>query len=190
MKRLALVLISAAAVCTWGQQAAQEKAPTVIQPDGSMQIGPQPSSAELADAWRRFDLQQGCPVRIVDAAFERSAQVMLTAKAGQERGPSLRLRYFNRSDKEIQSVSLRGWIKVKDSPYQLDSVTREFNLEIAGPANANAHRTEVLKLVESAIGFDRVELRQITYTDGSTWKAVRKNCVFRANDGTLQVEAK
>ena len=189
MNRLALVVIPMATVCSWAQTAQQAPQTVIIPSDGQVLIEPVPTPAQLVNVEGYLDPQAGCPVEIVDAAFERPAQLMLTAKS-KEQGPSLRLQYFNRSDKVVHSLSLRGWIKVKDNPYQLDSVTREFDLELTAPANANAHGSEVLKLTHGALGLDRVELRQIVYADGSTWKAERKNCAFRANGGNLQVEAK
>ena len=54
---------------------------------------------------------------------------MLTAHSRAESAPTLRLDYRNFSGKDIESAALTGWIKVKDNPYQLDSVTHSVQLD-------------------------------------------------------------
>ena len=100
--------------------------------------------------------------------------------------PTLRLDYRNFSGKDIELVVLTGWIKVKDSPYQLDSVSHSAQLELSRKAllGRDVQATQALKLRANAIGFDRIELSQVTYSDGSSWKPQRK-CVY-ANAGSTE----
>jgi hypothetical protein len=133
--------------------------------------------------------QAGCPVRILSASFERPAQLILTDGAMRDSAPSLRLGYGNFSGKEIESVVLTGWLKVKDSPYQLDSVTHPFHLELSRRAlpALDVDRAEVIKLANNVVGMDRIELSQVMFADGSMWKPARRNCEYRANVGSLRV---
>jgi hypothetical protein len=130
--------------------------------------------------------QAGCPVQIVNASFDRPAEFMLTAHSRAESEPTLRLDYRNFSGKDIESVVLTGWIKVKDSPYQLDSVSHSVALELSRKAllGKDVQATQALRLAKNAIGFDRIELSQVTYADGTSWKAQRK-CVY-ANAGSTE----
>jgi hypothetical protein len=130
--------------------------------------------------------QAGCPVQIVNASFDRPAEFMLTSHSRAESAPTLRLDYRNFSGKDIESVVLTGWIKVKDNPYQLDSVSHSVALELSRKAllGKDVQATQALKLAANAIGFDRIELSQVTYVNGTTWKAQRK-CVY-ANAGSTE----
>jgi hypothetical protein len=136
--------------------------------------------------------QRGCPVRIVNASFERPAQLVLTAHAPGEDAPTLRLGYRNFSGKDIESVVLTGWIKVKDSLYQLDSVSRPFALQLSRKERlkTNIQSTQALRLATNAIGVDRIELAQVNYSDGSTWEPARMNCVYRYRGNTEQADAR
>jgi hypothetical protein len=135
--------------------------------------------------------QDGCPVRILNGSFERPAQLMLTVQAQVDTGPTLRLDYRNFSGKDIESVVLTGWIKVKDSPYQLDSVTHPFSLELSREAlGKDVEATQALKLASNALGLDRIELSQVIYADGTTWKPERKNCIYRPGGNLERAEAR
>ena len=210
MKRLLLVLVISAALPTWGQVGQEmPKAPSgaavnTNQPatvwvqgaDGSMHELQVPASLGqlngLVQGPGAVDLehvvsnQTGCPVQIVDASFDRPAELMLTAHSRAESAPTLRLDYRNFSGKDIESVVLTGWIKVKESPYQLDSVTHSVQLDLSrkGLLGKDVQATQALKLSANAIGFDRIELSQVTYVDGTTWKPQR-NCVY-ANVGSTE----
>ena len=130
--------------------------------------------------------QSGCPVQIVNAYFERPAEFMLTAHSRAQSAPTLRLDYRDFSGKDIESVVLTGWIKVKDNPYQLDSVSHSVALQLSRKAllGKDVQATQALRLAANAIGFDRIELSQVTYVDGTSWKAQRK-CVY-ANAGSTE----
>jgi hypothetical protein len=143
-------------------------------------------SPAAVDLENMVSSQAGCPVQIVSASFDRPAELMLTAHSRSGSGPTLRLDYRNFSGKDIESVVLTGWIKVKDSPYQLDSVSHAVALELSRKAllGKDARATQALRLAANAIGFDRIELSQVTYADGSTWKPERK-CVY-ANAGSTE----
>jgi hypothetical protein len=127
--------------------------------------------------------QSGCPVQILNASFERPAQLMLTSQTSSATGPTLRLDYRNFSGKQIASAVLTGWIKVKDSPYQLDSVAHPFQLELSQKALLGGG--QALKLASNAIGFDRIELSRVVYADGTTWTPERQSCVC-ANMGVTE----
>jgi hypothetical protein len=49
----------------------------------------------------------------------------------------------------------------------------------------NVQAAEALKLAGNAIGFDRIELSQVTYADGTTWSPERRSCVY-ANVGVTE----
>jgi hypothetical protein len=210
MKRLLLVLVTSAALSAWGQagqetvQASSGAAAKTKQPatvwvqgaDGSMHELQVPTtlgqmqglvqSPGAVDLENMVSSQAGCPVQIVSASFDRPAELMLTAHSRATDGPTLRLDYRNFSGKVIESVVLTGWIKVKDSPYQLDSASHAVALELSRKAllGKDAQATQALTLAANAIGFDRIELSQVTYADGSSWKPQRK-CVY-ANAGSTE----
>jgi hypothetical protein len=142
--------------------------------------------ANVVDLENLTSSQAGCPVQILSASFEHPGQVMLTSHATSVIGPSLHLSYRNFSGKDIESVVMTGWIKVKDSPYQLDSVSHPFTLELSRKSllSKDVESSQILKLVSNAIGYDRIELSQVNYADGSSWKPQRK-CVY-ANAGSTE----
>jgi len=211
MKRFLLVLATAATAAAWGQAVlvgtpmaangaqadSNQPAKVLVQgADGRMQELQSPvtlgqlqglvQGKDSVDLQNRLSSQAGCPVQIVNASFDRPAELMLAAHSRAESGPTLRLDYRNSSGKDIESVVLTGWIKVKDSPYQLDSVSHSIKLQLSRKAllGKDVQATQALKLAANAIGLDRIELSQVTYADGSSWKAERK-CVY-ANAGSTE----
>src|SRR5271163_4072104 len=216
MKRFLLVLVTSAALSAWGQvgqeapktasgavAGSRQPATVIIQgADGmthELQVpvtigqmqGLLVQAADAADLENRVGSQAGCPVQIVNASFDRPAELMLTAHSRSGSGPTLRLDYRNFSGKDIESVVLTGWIKVKDSPYQLDSVTYPFQFELSRKAllAKDLQATETLRLASNALGLDRIELSQVTYTDGSTWKPERRGCVYPYMGSTERAKA-
>jgi len=199
MKQLLLVLFSSVALTAWGQatlagipSAANEVSSrltvTVRGNDGS------PHQLEVPDI-RQFltrRAQDGCPVQILNASFDRPAQLVLTSQTSRDSGPTLHVDYENWSGKDIDSVVLTGWLKVKESPYQLDAIVRPFDLKLSRKAllGKDVQAAEALKVASNAIGLDRVELSQVFYADGTTWKAEQRNCVYRAIDNLVQAEAR
>jgi hypothetical protein len=137
-------------------------------------------SPALSDLESVTGSQAGCPMQIVDASFERPGRIMLISDGLASAEPTLRLHYWNFSGKEIESVVLTAWIKVKNSPYQLDSTVYPFQLKLApeAPLGDDAQATQALKLKSNAFGLDRIELSQVIYSDGTMWKPERKNCVY------------
>lgn len=136
----------------------------------------------------------GCPVHIVSASFARPPQFMLTTEglppssSATEEAPSLRLDYRNLSGKDIASVLLTGYIRLKESPYQLDSVSHAFSFELSQKVllGKNVEASQALKLTKNALGLDRIELAQVIYADGSAWKPdPHQKCVYHAG-GTLE----
>jgi hypothetical protein len=199
MKRILLVLATSAALSASGQVSQEapktasggansgKPATIIIQgEDGrthELQLPMTPGQMQvLVQSLENTRAQAGCPVQILKASFDRPAQLMLTARTQVDDGPTLRLDYRNLSGKEIDSAVFTGWIKVKDSPYQLDSVTHPFQMEVSQKALLDGG--QAFKLVSNAIGFDRIELSQVTYVDGTTWTPER-NCVY-ANVGSSE----
>jgi len=131
-------------------------------------------------------------VQIVNASFDRPAELVLTAQTRRDRGPTLHLNYENFSGKDIDSVVLTGWLKVKDSPYQLDATIHPFELKLSRKAllGKDVQATQALQVAANAIGLDRIELSQVFYTDGTTWKAEQRNCVYHANGNLERAEAR
>jgi hypothetical protein len=210
MKRLLLIVITAATVSAWGQagpeasktasnaqsNSSQPASMWVQGADGSMQELPAPArmgqqqglvqGPGAVDLENMMSHQAGCPVQILNASFDSPGGTMLISQTNSSKGPTLYLNYRNFSGRDIEAVVLTGWIKVKDSPYQLDSVSHAVALELSRKAllGKDAQATQALKLAANAIGFDRIELSQVTYADGSSWKPQRK-CVY-ANAGSTE----
>jgi hypothetical protein len=188
------------AVSAWGQTGADAPKSTndsVLRPSVTFRQLQIPSADQLNKSDTHLYLsgdmeqlvrQQGCPVQIIDASFQRQAEIMLTASTGGNR-PSLHLRYLNSSGKNIESVTLRGWIKTKASIYQLDYDLSSIQLKLSRKAlpGSGVEATEALSLAANALGLDRIELEQVRYTNGSTWNRGRQTCVFEANGESLRV---
>jgi hypothetical protein len=195
MKRFLLVMVSSVALSGWSQTAlapAESAAasdpsshPTVILQgtDGTAH------GLEVPDLKRMVArrAQDGCPVQIVNASFDRPAELLLTAQTRRDNGPTLHINYENWSGKDIDSVVLTGWLKIKASPYQLDAVIRPFYFTLSPEAlfGKNVRAAKAFEVEANAIGLDRVELSQVFYTDGTSWKAEQRNCVYHA-DGNLE----
>jgi hypothetical protein len=201
MKRILLVLAASAALSASGQvgqevpktasgaqaNSSQTTKVWVLGADGQMQemqvIGRSSGVVDLD----RMRAQAGCPVQILNASFGRPAQLMLTAQSEADDGPTLHLDYGSFSGKQIETAVFTGWIKVKDSPYQLDSVAHPFQLEVSQEALSGGGHA--FKLVSNAIGFDRIELSRVTYADGTTWTPERRSCVYANVGGTERANA-
>lgn len=206
MTRLLLVVTSSVALTCLGQTGQQSRlAPAgpappagqsvtiLVEPGGLAHQLPVPDllterpallfgamTSQIDEQQMMSGSQAGCPVQIVEASFKRPAEFMLTSENSAISGPTLRLDYKNSSGKNIDSVVLTGWIKVKDSLYELDSVTHPFILELSRKAllSRDTQATQTLKLADNALGLDRIELSQVNYADGSIWKPKRLNCVY------------
>lgn len=189
MRRFLLVTAMAAAISAWGQTGSD--APQAAKAASQNSSEPVRTIVTPSDLSNVAETQEGCPVHIVNASFDRPGHLMLTSQANADNGPILRLDYRNFSDKDIESVLLTGWIKVKNSPYQLDSVTYPFTFELSRKSllGKDVEATDTLKLASNALGLDRIELSQVTYTDGRIWKPERQNCVYHAA-GNLEGAAK
>jgi hypothetical protein len=208
MKRLFMILATSAALSAWGQggleapktaggagaNSGQSTAVWIQGADGRMhelrvpvtlgQLQGLVQGPGVVDLEHTNSNQAGCPVQILNASFDRPAQLMLTSHVRTDDAPTLQLEYRNSSGKEIDSVLLTGWIKVKDSPYRLDSVAHPFELELS-PKMLRGDGGKAFRLVSNAIGFDRIELSRVIYADGSTWTPERQSCVY-ANQGLTQ----
>ncbi|AXC14511.1 hypothetical protein ACPOL_5257 [Acidisarcina polymorpha] len=136
-------------------------------------------------------------MQIVDAVFERPGRLMLTgqtspsAQLETDGGPTLHLNYRNFSGKDIDSVVLTGWIKVKDDPYQLDYVVRPFQLVLSRKSllGKDVQAQQALVLGGNAYGLDRIALSRVIYADGSIWMPELNRCVYRSLGSTEQAKA-
>jgi hypothetical protein len=208
MKRLLVVVGLLVAISARGQRGVDAPKMTprgnpATAPTVTIVVGPDAASRQLAmpdnithlqvfltdDGRAVSDTQAGCPVHILSASFERPVELMLASDPGGHHSPSLRLGYGNFSGKDIESAVLTGWLKVKDSPYQLDSMPYPFHLELSRKVllAVEVDQTEVLKLAKNVVGMDRVELSQVIFIDGSTWKPERQKCTYRASGENLRV---
>jgi hypothetical protein len=135
--------------------------------------------------------QRGCPVRIMDASFQRPAELMLVAQRNSLTSPTLRLSYLNYSGKDIESVLFTGYLKVKDNPYRMDYTIHPFALKLSRKSllGKDVQATEALKLAGDAYGVDRIELSQIIYADGTTWNPARRDCVYPMTGITERAKA-
>lgn len=206
MKQILLPLLMLAALSALGQNpssntnpdphAAQSKQPAPNQP-GRLVIQA-PEFFIQAPEFRQFTAQNpefgqandaGCEVNILHASFDRPARIMrvssqdasVVAKDRLSAPPSLNIQLRNASAKPIAAINLLARIKVKDSVYQLDSVTRSF------PFTLNStNGPQRLQLAESALGFESLTIEQVAYTDGTTWKPEHKNaCGYRSTGSVL-----
>jgi hypothetical protein len=92
--------------------------------------------------------------------------------------------------KLIASVDLVARVKVKESVYQLDSVTRSIPLHLADREASSSDREGMqrLQLAESVLGFESVAIQQVTYADGSIWKPESAHvCGYRSPGGSMRV---
>jgi hypothetical protein len=132
---------------------------------------------------------EDCEVNVLHASFDRPARVMRVASQdasviGKNRSsaaPSLSVQLKSSSNKPIASVNLLARIKLKESIYQLDSVTRSFPLTLNSTSGQQR-----FKLIESALGLESLTIEQVTYTDGTTWKPEHRNsCGYRSTGSIL-----
>lgn len=135
--------------------------------------------------------QAGCPMQIVGASFERPGRIMLVAQGEMKSEPTLHLDYGNFGSKDIESLLVTGWVKVKHSPYQLDYTVHPVSWELSSkhPLGKDARAAQTLVLASDTFGLDRIELSQVIYTDGTTWKPERQSCVYRYVGTTERAEA-
>ena len=172
MKRMMLYLLVMAAVPALSQSA----------PNPSLS---QPQNSQMNLSRVREQVQTGCEVNVLNVSFERPARYMpVTANVRGLAAPSLTLELKNLSTKKIRSVDLMGYIKVKDSIYDLDSTTREFPIHVSG-----SEGRQRLQLVESAVGFETVAVEQVNFADGTSWKPEhRLACAYRSAGSIVQAK--
>ncbi len=191
MKRLLVVVASVTALSAWGQTSMGRALNGPANDSSSREtISNLPDRSDLESV---VEGQNGCPLHIVRASFERPAELMLTGEANRLLGPMLGLHYLSFAEQGIDSIELTVWIKVKDSPYQLDSMSSPRSLELFGEAGGgeNAEVALSLRLPSNAIGLDRIELARVTFSDGTTWKArAHRDCVYRYSGSTERAEAR
>ncbi len=128
------------------------------------------------------NLQLGCPVAFTDVSLESPAQFMLVWQRANENS-SLTFQYKNRSNKEIESISIRADLKVKKSVYDLDATPVTLHLTLTG---RNTEQTRPLTL--RAYGLSRVILEQVSYSDGTAWTADARNaCSYEKQSASEQI---
>jgi hypothetical protein len=196
MKRLLLVMVSAMAFSAFGQAvldgspAAGKQATRKFS--GTIEIPNDPSHLPdftlhefpFAEIAHRVD---GCPVEIVTATFERPAQLMFAYATQQQRRPTLRLEYRNSSGKDISTVVLTGWLKIKENPYQLDFSIYPIQLKLSRDTRLgkDVQKWEALQLASDTFGLDRLVVDQVQYLDGTTWKRDRQSCTYSFSKGSV-----
>lgn len=129
-----------------------------------------------------------CEETIVKASFDRPGRLVLLAdepasaiaKPQPNRPPALNFELKSQSTKFIAAVDLVGRIKVKLSPYQLDSITREISIHLSS-AEGSQHYT----LAESAVGFDSLYVTQVMYEDGTFWRPQHRFACGYRNPGSV-----
>jgi hypothetical protein len=126
--------------------------------------------------------QAGCPVAFRDVSLESKAHLM-PVQLGQPQDGSLSFQYKNQSGKTIQTIAVQVQLRVKKSVYDLDATTISLDMMLTGNNAA-----ENLPLAVRAYGLESVTLKQVTYTDGSTWTAGTKDrCAYQGNGGSLEI---
>ncbi|WP_158748233.1 hypothetical protein [Acidobacterium sp. S8] len=125
--------------------------------------------------------QVGCPVSFTTVALETKARLM-PVQVGQPQDGSLSFEYRNQSGKKIQSIAVRVELLMKKSVYDLDATPIALNMMLAGNG-----AVETLPLAIRAYGLTRVNLQQVTYSDGTIWTAGDKLHCGYAPQGTENI---
>lgn len=125
----------------------------------------------------------GCEVNIVKVSFERPSRFLLVSSGARASGaPSLSVELANHSTKKVVALDLLARIKVKDSLYQLDSVSREFPVHLT-----SGEGVQRLDLVKNAVGFDSLAIQRVTYADGTSWQPEHRLACTYQGAGTMQI---
>ncbi len=124
-----------------------------------------------------------CEVDIVKVSFERPSRFMLISSGPRaSSAPSLSVELENHSSKKVAALDLMARIKVKDSIYQLDSITREFPVHLT-----SGEGVQRLELVKNAVGFDSLAIQRVTYADGTHWQPEHRLACTYQGAGTMQI---
>jgi hypothetical protein len=181
MKLLLSALLLAAATATFAQ-AQTDPAPS---PSGRMQ------SLDLQAVQPSPD-QTGCPVVLTQAHLNWPATLMPVTAAEKVTEPNLALGFQNSSGKPIQSVSITARFTGKASKYQLDASAFNLHLSFSGSdtADQTAEELREIRLPEKmyAYGVTRISLDQVTFADGTFWRAIgHSNCALNVTDSAERI---
>ncbi len=158
-----------------------------LSQNSSSKIPASPPSASQADldSFVRHNPEidmQGCEVKVALASFDRPVRMMQVASSGGS-APSLSVQLEDDSEKAIEAVDLVAVLKVKENIYQLDSTERDFPLHVS-----SVEGTQRLHVVEAAVGFDSLLIKQVTYRDGTLWKPAHKRaCGYYSSRSIEQI---
>ena len=106
-----------------------------------------------------------CEVWVTRASFERPARLMLTSGATTQTRPSLSMELSSQSGKAIEFVELVARLKIKESPYDLDSITTDLIVRLS---STDGPQREWLR--ESALGLVDLTVHRVRYADGTIWQ--------------------
>ena len=129
--------------------------------------------------------QAGCPV-VLTSAEMTPYLMLLRASGGPATQGGLDLKFRNASGKEIQSMALQAEFLAKKSIYDLRTDKLEVHLTAQGTRDMNDALDHLrhLPLPERShpVMLNRIQLEQVTFTDGSIWTPVKDDaCGFSPN---------
>jgi hypothetical protein len=132
--------------------------------------------------------QAGCPIVFTSARLDRPADFLPAGPETKEQSKTrLHLSYSNPTGKQIVSIELTAYLRVKQNRYSLDATNITMPLTF-NPATGKVGTEASIPLLENIVGFDRLTLNSLTYIDGSVWHAAgqQHSCSF-APRGTERV---
>jgi hypothetical protein len=187
--KLSILLILLAAACTSMAQetmkppaviyrAAPASGPVIIpaQDWPAMQKMPKAEfQKKLQDLTDRMN-QTGCPVVLTSAGLTPYL-MLLHASAGSAetpgRDPGLDLNFRNASGKEIRSMEFDAEFLARKSIYDLNAVKIDLHLTADGTGSVDETFEQLRHLPlpqrSHPVTFQRIELEQVTFADGSVW---------------------
>lgn len=131
--------------------------------------------------------QAGCPIVLTSAKLIRPAEYLpVTSEAREKARTHLYLSLSNPSGKQISSIGLTGYLKVKKDRYALDAIDVRMPLTFT-PATGEIDTEANIPLLKDVVGFDRLTLDSVTYKDGSVWHAAQQRLSCSFTRGTEKV---
>jgi hypothetical protein len=127
--------------------------------------------------------QTGCPVMLTQAHLNWPATYLPATAAEKATEPNLALGFQNLSGKAMRSASITARFIGKASKYQMDANAFELHLTFSGvdSADKTAEQLREIRLPAKmyAYGVTRISLDQVTFDDGTVWRAVgHSNCTL------------
>jgi hypothetical protein len=124
--------------------------------------------------------QEGCPIVFTSARLDRPGEYVPTSPEARTRSKAnLHLSYSNPTGKQIASIGLTGYLRIKQSRYALDATNITMPLTFS-PATGELSTEASIPLLQDIVGFERLALDSVTYQDGSIWHAAKehRSCSF------------